>query len=244
MIKNLTRLTLTLLSCLLWCFSAKVEAQITITQTLTPAEIAQRLQGIGITVTDVRIIRCHPTAQGGFDVTQPLNEIGAINLGNTGIVMASGDIRSSAAIQVGAPATTFLATDLTNPVSPAGTSELGLFPVGTTINLDNDAQLQALSGQVIRDVCHIEIDIIPEGNEIRFPFTFASEEYAEFVNDIFNDAFGFFLSGPNPLGGNYVDLNLAVVPTTTTPVTINTINWGEPGGGRGLSCHQPKLLLP
>jgi hypothetical protein len=241
MIKNLTHLTLVLLSCLVWCFSAKVEAQITITQTLTPAEIAQRLQGVGIAVTDVRIIRCHPTAQGGFDVIQPLDEIGAINLGNTGIVMASGNILTSPTIQVGAPATTTLSTDLPNPISPTGTTQLGLFPPGTTVNLDGDALLQALSGQSIFDVCHIEIDIIPEGNEIRFPFTFASEEYPTFVNTTFNDAFGFFLSGPHPLGGNYVDFNLAVVPGTATPVTINTINWGQAGGAGGCPATNPNF---
>ena len=57
-----------------------------------------------------------------------------------------------------------------------------------------------------------------------FNYVFASEEYLEYVGSI-NDAFGFFLSGPNPAGGNYVNVNLAIVPgTANTPVTIDNVN--------------------
>ena len=60
---------------------------------------------------------------------------------------------------------------------------------------------------------------------INFNYVFGSEEYPEFVNAGFNDAFGFFLSGPNPTGGMYVDQNLAIVPgTANTPVSIFNVN--------------------
>ncbi len=71
----------------------------------------------------------------------------------------------------------------------------------------------------------IEFTFIPSGDSINFRYVFASEEYPEYVGSEFNDVFGFFLSGPNPLGGNYVNKNLAIVPgTPSTPVAINTVN--------------------
>ena len=47
-----------------------------------------------------------------------------------------------------------------------------------------------------------------------FNFVFASEEYLEFANSAFNDAFALFIDG----------MNVALVPTTTTPISINSIN--------------------
>ena len=45
-------------------------------------------------------------------------------------------------------------------------------------------------------------------------------EYPEFVNRSFNDVFGFFVNG----------VNVAVVPGTADPVTINKINVGDSAG--------------
>jgi hypothetical protein len=52
-----------------------------------------------------------------------------------------------------------------------------------------------------------------------FNYAFGSEEYPEWVGQ-FNDVFGFFLDGTAP--GN----NIALIPGTTTPVSIDTINAG------------------
>ena len=63
---------------------------------------------------------------------------------------------------------------------------------------------------------------------IAFEFVFASEEYNEYVDSQFNDVFGFFLNGQN----------IALIPTTTTPVAINNVNCGNPyspGGGSNCS---------
>jgi hypothetical protein len=63
------------------------------------------------------------------------------------------------------------------------------------------------------------------GGDLFFNFVFASEEYNEFANSGFNDVFGFFLTDS---GGT--TRNLALIPTTTIPVTINTVNGGNPFG--------------
>ena len=74
--------------------------------------------------------------------------------------------------------------------------------------------------------CVIEFDVVPSCSTLSIRYVFASEEYAEFVGTQFNDAFAFFVSGPNPSSGNYVNQNIAFVPSTNTPITINTLNDG------------------
>lgn len=79
--------------------------------------------------------------------------------------------------------------------------------------------LDALSGQTTYDAVELTFEFISNADEFSFDFVFASEEYNEFVFSI-NDVFAFYISGPGITG----EKNLAVVPGTTTPITINTIN--------------------
>lgn len=77
----------------------------------------------------------------------------------------------------------------------------------------------------------LQFNFTPLGDTIKFRYVFASEEYNEFVNTQFNDVFAFFLSGPKPGGGNYVNQNIAIVPNTVnTPVSISNVNNGQAGG--------------
>jgi gliding motility-associated-like protein len=86
------------------------------------------------------------------------------------------------------------------------------------------------------DGCMLEFDINPKCSPLNIRYRFGSEEYPEYVNTSFNDAFGFFISGPNPGGGNYVNYNLAKVPTSGQAVTINTINNGTSNTGPCTNC--------
>lgn len=70
------------------------------------------------------------------------------------------------------------------------------------------------------DACMLEFDIIPQGYDLTFKYTFASEEYQEFVNSPFNDVFGFYISG----AGVGTDVNIALVPSTNEFVAINSVN--------------------
>lgn len=92
-----------------------------------------------------------------------------------------------------------------------------------------DPNLILLETQANEDVCILNFDIVPMCNEIKLVFVFASEEYPEYVCSSYNDVFGFFISGPNPLGGSYVNQNMALIPNTTLPVAINTVNGGTVG---------------
>jgi hypothetical protein len=91
-----------------------------------------------------------------------------------------------------------------------------------------DPDLQMIAGVTIHDACILEFDFIPQSTVVTFRYVFGSEEYHEYVNQ-FNDAFGFFISGPG-IDGPYSNnsANIALIPLTNIPVTINTVNCGNP----------------
>lgn len=66
----------------------------------------------------------------------------------------------------------------------------------------------------------LEFDFVTTANTVTFNYVFASEEYPDFVNSSFNDVFGFFVTD---LVTN-VTRNIALIPGTSLPVTINNVN--------------------
>lgn len=93
--------------------------------------------------------------------------------------------------------------------------------LGTNNGYPGDADLDGLTTSPTNDAAIIEFDLKPSSDTIRFEYIFGSEEYLEWVNSNFNDVFGFFLTGPGlPPGG----VNLAVLPSSSTPITINSVN--------------------
>ncbi|NNC83960.1 MAG: T9SS type A sorting domain-containing protein [Flavobacteriales bacterium] len=113
----------------------------------------------------------------------------------------------------------------------------------TTLNIVNgqsgDPDLELLSNDNINDQAILEFDVVPEFQYITFNYAFGSEEYPEYVNS-FNDAFGFFVSGPGIIGNFSNDAdNIAILPINNTVVSINTVNNGNTGcfsGGPSGPC--------
>jgi uncharacterized repeat protein (TIGR01451 family) len=87
-----------------------------------------------------------------------------------------------------------------------------------------DPDLTAISGFESHDAAILEFDFVASGSQLQFSFVFASEEYLEFVQTQFNDAFGFFLSGPG-ITGPYTNnaVNLAELPNGD-PISVNSIH--------------------
>lgn len=79
---------------------------------------------------------------------------------------------------------------------------------------------QIPAGQNLEDVAVYTITFIPNSDTLRFRYAFASEEYPEFSCSPFNDVFGFFIQGP----GYPTFTNIAKIPNTTLPVTINNLH--------------------
>lgn len=84
-------------------------------------------------------------------------------------------------------------------------------------------ELDSMGGIDTRDGLIFQFDFVPQSNLISFQYIFASQEYNEFVCSQFNDAVAIFLSGPGIVG----EQNLAVVPISGEPISVNTVNNGN-----------------
>lgn len=180
-------------------------AQLTITPNQTAQQLATLLVAtagnLGVTVTNP-VLLCDSLASGELT--------GISNFGiNNGIVLSSGFVK---------------ADSLNNIVGLNGIpSAFSSDYVGTP----GDSMLNTVVAPYITyDACVLEFDIQPVGNFMEFEYVFGSEEYPEFNCSAFNDVFGFYISGP----GFATPTNIALIPNTAIPVSINSINDGSGGG--------------
>jgi plastocyanin len=92
------------------------------------------------------------------------------------------------------------------------------------VSTASDPDLANITGKTMYDAAVLEFDFVPSGNTVEFTYVFSSEEYLEYCETQFNDAFGFFLSGP-AISGSYTNnsVNLATIPGNI-PVSVNTIH--------------------
>lgn len=206
--------------CLLSLFLIDSQGQVVIDNTQTVEYWVQNvLVGEGVTVSNVMVNgvsgdQVHVQV-GGFD--DPSEDVGL----SDGFVMGTGNV-----------------TMASQPNTGGGNSLPG---AGDNYSF---APLEDLSAFSVNDQCIVEFDFVPQGDTLNFNYTFASEEYEEYVCGTVNDVFGFFISGPNPGGGNYANENLALIPDpndpgqyTSTPVSINTLNPGVAGSnGNAENC--------
>ncbi|MBL7690415.1 MAG: choice-of-anchor L domain-containing protein [Flavipsychrobacter sp.] len=105
------------------------------------------------------------------------------------------------------------------------TTGMESFLASTNNSRPGDPSLATLAGTTTYDACILEFDFIPKGDTVSFNYQFGSEEYINSTCGQYNDAFAFFISGPGITGAQ----NMALVPGTNIPVTVNSINSGVPG---------------
>jgi gliding motility-associated-like protein len=185
---------------LLSLLSISINAQITITPGGTATSIINTFVSNGIVVTNP-IINCGSTSYGSY--TGNL-QAGGIGLSNGGIILTTGS-----AIGADGPNTSTL---------------FGLEVLGYDYA---DPQLTSQPGAGTPppsfDNCRVEFDMTPICSSFNIAFVFGSEEYPEYVTGAYNDGFGIFVSGPNPLGGNYSSYNMARLPNGQL-VSIDNVN--------------------
>ncbi len=185
--------------------------QLTIGAGQTPQQLVQNvLLGAGVTASNI-------TFQG-----DPLQIAAFTNVGPNNLPLSSGIVMCTGGATVAAAAN-----------NVGGGSQVAVGPGFGA----GDAQLSALAGgQATNDAAVLEFDFVPLSDTVKFRYVFASEEYNEYACSNFNDIFAFFLTGP----GYPVATNIALIPNTTIPVAINTVNNGTVGtNGTLASCTPP-----
>jgi len=184
------------------CFASQVMGQsYSVNINLTAQQIVQGLVGEGVQISNVVVTTCNDSTYGFYNSVN--TELGT----SQGLLMTTG----KALYSIGP----------NNAIGNCSTA------AGTCDQFDNGCPGSTLLNQsqnrVTRDATTIQFDIVPQGDSLKFKYTFASEEYNEWVNSPFNDVFGFYISGPN-IGNN---VNIALVPTTGQVVSINTVNLNQ-----------------
>ena len=172
-------------------------SQLTVGSALTPQQLVNNvLLGNGVSAFNISYTGA-PQAIGTFNSTNS-------NVGlNSGILICTGNINAAV-----------------GPNTATGQGEDN-FELG-------DPDIDAFTGQAnSENAAVLEFDFVPSSDSLSFRYVFASEEYEDFSEpgSNFNDAFGFFLSGPGingPFSNN--SINIALIPSTNLPVSIGNIN--------------------
>ena len=191
---------------------------------LSPEELVSLLVGTGVTVSNIQITQ-QPVEQSTEE--QPVEE--ATNLNNTfESYRAIGSFSGGLSENIGIESGVILSTGDISQISGPNDSDSTGQGLGTPGDADLDLILNPeLANETedgedppegsTNDAIVLEFDFIPENEEFVFEYVFASEEYNEFANSSFNDIFAFLLDGEN----------IALIPGTTIPVSINNINAEE-----------------
>lgn len=133
------------------------------------------------------------------------NGIGYFNQNGSSFPFADGIVLTSGnALNAPGPNSTTLGDGINGWPGDVDLENIILAATGNAMNSKNASKL--------------EFDFIPLTNSINFNFVFASEEYGTFQCD-YSDAFAFLLT--DIAAGTTT--NLAVIPNTTTPVSVVTI---------------------
>jgi len=108
------------------------------------------------------------------------------------------------------------------------------YHLSTDISMPGDPTLNAIVAPAITyDAQVLSFEFSAAGDSVEFDFIFSSEEYNEYVNTNFNDVFGFFVTGP----GYAPNTNVALIPGTFTPISINNVNNGNATGASSGPCN-------
>ena len=207
---------LTVLSALLFCLCGiHCYGQLAVNGGgFTASQLVHKLAGAGVTTFNPTLT-CNDSANGEFLVT------GTSNLGlDCGVVLSSGKVSSSGG------------TTGVNIINGLLAGDAAFNFANTGFGGAGDADLTTLSGLPTHDACILQFDFVPAGSTVSFNYVFGSEEYTSYACTTFNDVFGFLISGP----GYATPTNIALVPGTSIPVCINSVNCGATGSGTLSTC--------
>jgi Hint domain/Bacterial Ig domain len=135
-------------------------------------DMASEIFGDGVTVVDATYSgdnRSSGIWSDGDSVS------GDVTPGDTGVILSTGRV--------------------SNFTNSSGDPNVRSNTSSNTSGVNNDPDFNAAAGQQTYDAAILEADFIPTTDYISIQFTFASEEYPEYVDSIFNDAVGIWING-------------------------------------------------
>ena len=197
LIKKNTSFYLSILfACLIFICNCSF-AQLTVTPNISATNAANLLVGSGVSISNATF-----TGVG--------SQLGSFTGGNTYIGFDEGIILTTGKSTHANGNNSITNTCGTDQASTASSS---------------DADLNQIASAPIYSAAILEFDVVSSGDKLEFNFSFASEEYLEWVNTSHNDVFGFFISGPG-ISGPYSNnaKNIALIPGTNQVVSINNVN--------------------
>ena len=176
-------------------------AQLVTSTAQTPTQLVENvLVGGGVEISNV-VYTGHAEAIGSFNGVNT-------NLGlGSGILLTTGTVLNN--------------TSFGTQEGPFGPNSTG--SAGTDNGEPGYTPLTNIANDETNNAAVLEFDFIPQSDTVRFRYVFGSEEYPEFVDAGYNDVFAFFISGPG-FGGTF---NMATIPGTGLPVTIDNVNDGS-----------------
>jgi len=188
-----------ILTAFIFLLAFSANAQLEVTNSTDADELAQLLAGPGVVVSNA-FLTCADSSSGYFS-----------NGNNTNLGLSEGVVLTSGS-----------ATGVAGPNDQGGfTGQTDAYYGGFPGDPDLD-QIPGVLGT--NDACGLEFDLTTScADTITFNYVFGSEEYLEFVGS-FNDVFALYVTGENPGGGMYNNENVALIPGTTTTVSINNVN--------------------
>jgi gliding motility-associated-like protein len=185
-------------------FTISANAQLVLDNTQTVEYYVQNvLLGDGVTASNITF--------NGVPANTIRMQVGSFDSQNANVGIPSGMVMATGGIDVAQGPNNM----------PSNQVEV---PDGGEFGTDPDL-LELTNNIDIHDWAIIEFDFVPSGDTLTFNYVFASEEYIEFVNMGFTDVFAFFLSGPG-INGAFSNnaINIALIPGTTIPVTVDNVN--------------------
>ena len=150
--------------------------------------------------------------------------VSASNITFTGTTTARGSFTCAGACNVGIGNGVMITSGgIANAIGPNNATGQG---TDNSAGADTDLNGLHPTGTNPQDAAVIEFDFMVATDSVRFRYVWASEEYHDYVNTACNDFFGFFINGPGITGKK----NIALIPGTTIPISINNVNNGSAPG--------------
>lgn len=178
--------------------SSVSNAALVVTSNNNAMALANAIAGPGVTIVGAPTLYTHDVTQQGTFTATP--DIFGSSSFNAGVMLTTGAVWNAPGpnIDDGSVWGTQWST----------TNEIGQVP---------PVQQSQNPGFTHHDVNKLSMNftVPPNTGGITVQYVFASEEYPEWVFEGYNDSFAFVVDG----------VNVARVPNTTTPVSIDTINW-------------------